>query len=80
MSNDLVVQLGAKLDQFQSDMNSAGDMADGGGNRYVGGISEALCELPAGWDKIASENWRALQSDIATRKFLGSNLQKPSQG
>ncbi|WP_159012448.1 hypothetical protein [Bradyrhizobium sp. S69] len=28
MSNDLVVQLGAKLDQFQSDMNSAGDMAD----------------------------------------------------
>jgi hypothetical protein len=25
MSNDLVVQLGAKLDQFQSDMNSAGD-------------------------------------------------------
>lgn len=28
MSNDLVVQLGAKLDQFQSDMSSAGDMAD----------------------------------------------------
>jgi hypothetical protein len=28
MSNDLVVQLGAKLDQFQSDMNAAGDMAD----------------------------------------------------
>lgn len=28
MSNDLVVQLGAKLDQFQSDMNSAGDIAD----------------------------------------------------
>jgi hypothetical protein len=28
VSNDLVVQLGAKLDQFQSDMNSAGDMAD----------------------------------------------------
>lgn len=28
MSNDLVVQLGAKLDQFQSDMNQAGDMAD----------------------------------------------------
>jgi hypothetical protein len=28
MSNDLVVQLGAKLDQFQSDMNTAGDMAD----------------------------------------------------
>lgn len=26
MSNDLVVQLGAN--QFQSDMNSAGDMAD----------------------------------------------------
>src|ERR1700743_3027690 len=28
MSNDLVVQLGAKLDQFQNDMNSAGDIAD----------------------------------------------------
>jgi hypothetical protein len=25
MSNDLVVQLGAKLDQFASDMNQAGD-------------------------------------------------------
>jgi len=28
MSNDLVVQLGAKLDQYASDMNQAGDMAD----------------------------------------------------
>lgn len=28
MSNDLVVQLGAKPDQFQSDMNQAGDIAD----------------------------------------------------
>ncbi|MHC1949871.1 hypothetical protein IF803_36740 [Bradyrhizobium sp. UFLA06-06] len=28
MSNDLVVQLGAKLDQFQSDMDQAGDIAD----------------------------------------------------
>jgi hypothetical protein len=28
MSNDLVVQLGAKLDQFASDMNQAGDLAD----------------------------------------------------
>jgi hypothetical protein len=28
MSNDLVVQLGAKLDQFQSDMNQDGDIAD----------------------------------------------------
>jgi len=28
LSNDLVVQLGAKLDQFQSDMNQAGDIAD----------------------------------------------------
>jgi hypothetical protein len=28
MSNDLVVQLGAKLDQFAGDMNQAGDMAD----------------------------------------------------
>jgi hypothetical protein len=28
MSNHLVVQLGAKLDQFANDMNQAGDMAD----------------------------------------------------
>ena len=28
MSNDLVVQLGAKLDQFSNDMNQAGDIAD----------------------------------------------------
>ncbi|MCS3449562.1 MULTISPECIES: hypothetical protein [Bradyrhizobium] len=28
MSNDLVVQLGAKLDQFQSDMDQAGNIAD----------------------------------------------------
>lgn len=28
MSNDLVVQLGAKLDQFSKDMNQAGDIAD----------------------------------------------------
>lgn len=28
MANDLVVQLGAKLDQFAADMNQAGDMAD----------------------------------------------------
>ncbi|PDT68575.1 hypothetical protein CO683_15315 [Bradyrhizobium ottawaense] len=28
MANDLVVQLGAKLDQFQRDMNQAGDLAD----------------------------------------------------
>jgi hypothetical protein len=28
MSSDLVVHLGAKLDEFASDMNHAGDMAD----------------------------------------------------
>ncbi|MCK1595653.1 hypothetical protein [Bradyrhizobium sp. 164] len=33
MANDLVVQLGAKLDQFQSDLNQAGDMADSAVNR-----------------------------------------------
>jgi len=27
MYNDIAVQLGAKLDQFQSDMNQAGDIA-----------------------------------------------------
>lgn len=35
MSNDLVVQLGAKLDQFQSDMNQAGDIADAAVSRIV---------------------------------------------
>lgn len=33
MANDLVVQLGAKLDRFQSDMNQAGDIADAGVSR-----------------------------------------------
>lgn len=33
MANDLVVQLGAKLDQFQSDMNRAGDIADNAARR-----------------------------------------------
>lgn len=41
MSNDLVVQLGAKLDQFASDMNRAGDMADSA----VGRIEQSFASL-----------------------------------
>src|SRR4029079_7210638 len=33
MSDDLVVQLGARLDKFAADMNQAGDIADGAINR-----------------------------------------------
>lgn len=39
MSNDLVVQLGAKLDQFQSDMNQAGDIADSAVSRIEDSFS-----------------------------------------
>ncbi|MGY3409530.1 hypothetical protein ACVWZV_005643 [Bradyrhizobium sp. GM5.1] len=42
MSNDLVVQLGAKLDQFASDMNQAGDMADVEPNPTPGFEGEGL--------------------------------------
>lgn len=39
MSNDLVVQLGARLDQFQSDMNQAGDIADSAVNKIEGSFA-----------------------------------------
>jgi hypothetical protein len=39
MSNDLVVQLGAKLDQFTSDMNQAGDIADSAVSRIESSFS-----------------------------------------
>ncbi len=39
MANDLVVQLGAKLDQFASDMNQAGDMADSAISRIESSFS-----------------------------------------
>jgi hypothetical protein len=42
MSNDLVVQLGAKLDQFASDMNQAGDMADSAVGRPVRAASSRI--------------------------------------
>lgn len=44
MANDLVVQLGAKLDQFASDMNQAGDMADSA----VGRIESSFSSLNPG--------------------------------
>jgi hypothetical protein len=44
MGNDLVVQLGAKLDQFASDMNQAGDMADSAISR----IENAFASLNPG--------------------------------
>lgn len=39
MANDLVVQLGAKLDQFASDMNQAGDIADSAVSRIENSFS-----------------------------------------
>src|SRR4051812_6794184 len=44
MANDLVVQLGAKLDQFAADMNTAGDMADSAISR----IEDAFASLNPG--------------------------------
>lgn len=40
MANDLVVQLGAKLDRFQSDMNQAGDIADAGVSKIESSFSK----------------------------------------
>ncbi|MCP3400238.1 hypothetical protein [Bradyrhizobium sp. CCGB20] len=50
MSNDLVVQLGAKLDQFQSDMNQAGDIADSAVSR----IEQSFASLNPGLGGFAS--------------------------
>jgi hypothetical protein len=44
MANDLVVQLGAKLEQFASDMSQAGDLADSA----VGRIEESFARLNPG--------------------------------
>ncbi|UWU89609.1 hypothetical protein [Bradyrhizobium sp. CB1015] len=50
MANDLVVQLGAKLDQFQSDLNQAGDMADSAVSR----IEQSFANLNPGLGGFAS--------------------------
>ncbi|WP_339033772.1 hypothetical protein WHZ78_18410 [Bradyrhizobium symbiodeficiens] len=50
MANDLVVQLGAKLDQFASDMNQAGDMADSAISR----IEQSFASLNPGLGGFAS--------------------------
>jgi hypothetical protein len=44
MSDDLVVQLGARLDKFAADMNQAGDIADGAINR----IEQSFASLNPG--------------------------------
>lgn len=44
MANDLVVNLGARLDQFQADMNQAGDIADSA----VGRIESSFSKLNPG--------------------------------
>jgi hypothetical protein len=44
MANDLVVNLGARLDQFQSDMSQAGDIAD----NAVGRIENSFSKLNPG--------------------------------
>ncbi len=45
LANDLVVQLGAKLDQFQSDMNQVGDIADAA----VARIEQSFANLNPQW-------------------------------
>lgn len=50
MSNDLVVQLGAKLDQFTNDMNQAGDIADDAVSR----IESSFASLNPGFGGLAS--------------------------
>jgi hypothetical protein len=48
MSNDLVVQLGAKLNQRQSDMNSAGNIADSAVSRIESSFAAANPKFAAG--------------------------------
>ena len=65
MSNDLVVQLGAKLDQFASDMNQAGDMADSAPE-----IEVAQAMIEAG----AKTAWAAFDEVIAWGSPTGRDV------
>lgn len=64
MANDLVVGLGARLDQFQSDMNQAGDIADNAVSKIessfsklnpginVGGLTAIVAGATAGFSAL----------------------------
>lgn len=66
MANDLVVNLGARLDQFQSDMNQAGDIADNAVGRIektfsslnpgisVGGLTAVIAGAAAGFTALTT--------------------------
>lgn len=78
MANDLVVNLGARLDQFQSDMSQAGDIADSAVGRIENsfsklnpGINVAGLLHPRHGDKVA-------QQLVATMQKL--NLVAAGQG
>ena len=53
MANDLVVNLGARLDQFAADMDKAGNIAD----KAVAGIEEKFSRLNPGIDLRGSPAW-----------------------
>lgn len=65
MPNDLVVQLGAKLDQFQSDMKQAGDIAD---SAVLNQLDQSGCIVsahtfvhPKRWGDGIPRNGRAIE-------------------
>jgi hypothetical protein len=48
--------------------------------KNVVGFSSCACEVPEGWNAIAEANWRSLQEDMATRKFLCSGSPARTEG
>ncbi|MCP1915697.1 hypothetical protein J2R96_008177 [Bradyrhizobium elkanii] len=75
MSNDLVVQLGAKLDQFQSDMNQAGNMADDAVSRIEDSFASLnpginLTSMDAAFALITGGTSAALAFTVALNKSL----------
>lgn len=75
MSNDLVVQLGAKLDQFQSDMNQAGNMADDAVSRIEESFANLnpginLTSMDAAFALITGGTSAALAFTVALNKSL----------
>lgn len=76
MANDLVTQLGVKLDQFSSDLNQAGDMADSAVSRIeaaFGSINPGFGGL-AGLGTIAAGAVAGITALLAELKNVNSEL------
>jgi hypothetical protein len=81
MSNDLVVQLGAKLDQFTSDMNQAGDIADSAVSRIeqsFASLNPTLGGFAAGFS-VASVGAAGLLAYVVSLNKGLADMQKTAE-